>query len=59
MPGIASRIFGALGRGDINVTAITQGSSDCSISLLVAADVSAEAVREIHDEVVIAASLGS
>jgi aspartate kinase len=58
-PGIASRIFGALGHGDINVTAIAQGSSDCSISLLVTADAAAEAVRQIHDEVVIAASSGS
>jgi aspartate kinase len=51
-PGVASRIFGALGRGGINVTAIAQGSSDCSISLVVGADSFTEAVRHIHSEVV-------
>jgi aspartokinase/homoserine dehydrogenase 1 len=53
-PGIAARIFGALGRGSINVTAIAQGSSDCSISLVIGADSAADAVRQIHDGVVIA-----
>jgi aspartokinase/homoserine dehydrogenase 1 len=52
-PGIASRIFGALARGEINVTAIAQGSSDCSISLVVAADAAAAAVRQIHNDVII------
>ncbi|MGD9101666.1 MAG: aspartate kinase, monofunctional class [Anaerolineae bacterium] len=52
-PGVAARIFGALGKGDINVTAIAQGSSDCSISLVVAADDAAEAVRQVHTQVVI------
>jgi aspartate kinase len=52
-PGIAAQIFGALGRGSINVIAVAQGSSDCSISLVVAADAAAEAVRKIHNEVII------
>ncbi len=52
-PGVAARIFGALGRGNINVTAIAQGSSECSISLVVAADAAADAVRQIHSEVII------
>jgi aspartate kinase len=52
-PGVAARIFGALGQGDINVTAIAQGSSDCSISIVVAAADIAEAVRQIHTEVII------
>jgi aspartate kinase len=52
-PGVAARIFGALNQGNINVTAIAQGSSDCSISLVVAASDVAEAVRLIHTEVII------
>jgi aspartate kinase len=52
-PGIAARIFGALGRGNINVIAIAQGSSECSISLVVAADAAANAVRQIHKEVIL------
>ena len=52
-PGIAARIFSALGQDDINVVAVAQGSSDCSLSLVIAADAAAEAVRQIHDKVVI------
>jgi aspartate kinase len=52
-PGVAARIFGALGQGNINVIAIAQGSSECSISLVVAADATADAVRHIHNEVII------
>jgi aspartokinase/homoserine dehydrogenase 1 len=51
-PGVAARIFGALGQANINVIAIAQGSSECSISLVVAADVAADAVRQIHSEVI-------
>ncbi|HEY67956.1 MAG TPA: aspartate kinase [Thermoflexia bacterium] len=52
-PGVAARIFGALSRDNINVIAIAQGSSECSISLVVAADDAAEAVRQIHKEVIL------
>jgi aspartate kinase len=52
-PGVAARIFGALGRGGINVVAIAQGSSECSISLVVAADAAADAVQQIHNEVIL------
>jgi len=52
-PGIAARIFGALGRANINVIAIAQGSSECSVSLVVAAEDSTEAVRRIHEEVIL------
>ena len=52
-PGVAARIFGALGQGDVNVIAIAQGSSECSISLVVAADAAADAVRQIHGEVIV------
>ncbi len=48
-PGIASRIFGALGDAAINVIAIAQGSSECNISLVVAQGDADEAVRRIHD----------
>jgi bifunctional aspartokinase / homoserine dehydrogenase 1 len=47
-PGIAGRIFTALGQNDLNVVAIAQGSSECSISLVVAAEDTAVAVGHIH-----------
>ncbi len=52
-PGVAARVFGALSDDDINVIAIAQGSSECSISLLVAAGDAAAAVQQIHSEVII------
>ena len=52
-PGIAARIFGALGKAKINVIAIAQGSSECGLSLLVAAGDAANAVQSIHEEVII------
>jgi aspartate kinase len=52
-PGVAARIFGALGQGEINVIAIAQGSSDCSISLVVDAKSCADAVQKIHQEVIL------
>ena len=49
-PGIAGRLFGALGRRKINVIAIAQGSSELSISFAVkSADVAA-AVKAVHEE---------
>ena len=51
-PGVAARLFGALAQKEINVIAIAQGSSECSISLVVAADQATEAVRQLHEEVV-------
>jgi aspartate kinase len=47
-PGIAGKVFGALGAAGVNVIAISQGSSERNISLIVAADDAAEAVRAIH-----------
>lgn len=47
-PGIAGRIFTALGSADINVIAIAMGSSECSISLAVDAAFAKDAVRQIH-----------
>ncbi len=47
-PGIAARVFGALGEAGINVIAIAQGSSEVNISLVVAEGQANEAVRRIH-----------
>ncbi len=47
-PGIAGRIFGALGAEQINIVAIAQGSSECSISLIVDKQDADAAVRAIH-----------
>ena len=47
-PGIAATVFGALGRAGINVHAISQGSSERNISLVVAEQDAAAAVRAIH-----------
>jgi aspartate kinase len=52
-PGVAARVFGALSQDNINVIAIAQGSSECSVSLVVAADDAAAAVQQIHREVII------
>jgi bifunctional aspartokinase / homoserine dehydrogenase 1 len=51
-PGVAARIFGALALDDINVIAIAQGSSECSVSLVVGAGIAREAVLRIHEEVI-------
>jgi aspartate kinase len=47
-PGIAGRIFTALGNARVNVLAIAQGSSECSISLVVSGEETAEAELAIH-----------
>jgi len=47
-PGIAAKVFGALGAAGINVIAIAQGSSEANISLVVNQADSDEAVRQIH-----------
>jgi aspartate kinase len=49
-PGVAARVFGALGRVGVNVIAIAQGSSELNISFCVAEADQAKAVRAIHDE---------
>jgi len=51
-PGVAARLFGALGENGINVIAIAQGASECSISLVVSAMDAPAAVRRIHDRVI-------
>ncbi|MBP1465067.1 aspartate kinase [Candidatus Chloroploca sp. M-50] len=47
-PGIAGRVFGALGNVGINIIAIAQGSTENNISLVVAASDGDDAVRAIH-----------
>lgn len=47
-PGVAGRIFSALGDKDVNVVAIAQGSSEVSISLVVDATDEENAVRAVH-----------
>jgi aspartate kinase len=51
-PGIAGRIFTATGSRNINIVAIAQGSSECSISLVVQDRDGDAAVRAIHDLVI-------
>ena len=50
--GVAGRIFTATGRQGINVVAIAQGSSECSISLVVQDQDGDDAVRTIHELVI-------
>jgi aspartokinase/homoserine dehydrogenase 1 len=48
-PGISGRVFSALGDHGVNVIAIAQGSSECSISIVVSASDTASAVAHIHE----------
>ena len=47
-PGIAGKVFGSLGAANVNVIAISQGSSERNISFIVGEAQAAEAVRAIH-----------
>ncbi|MEP7288380.1 MAG: aspartate kinase [Chloroflexota bacterium] len=49
MPGVASRVCGALAEHGINILVIAQGSSEYSISLVVAADDATQAVQVLHN----------
>ena len=51
-PGIAGRVFTSLGREHVNVIAIAQGSSEVSISLVVAAQDADSAVRALHELII-------
>ncbi len=48
-PGVAGRVFGAVGAEAINVIAIAMGSSECSISLVVDTGDADRAVQCLHD----------
>ena len=47
-PGIAARLFSALGEKRVNVIAVAQGSSETNISLALAAEDADAGVRYIH-----------
>jgi aspartokinase/homoserine dehydrogenase 1 len=49
-PGVAARIFGALGKRRVNVLAIAQGSSELNISLALREQDVPEAIRALHSE---------
>ena len=47
-PGIASKVFGALGGAGVNVRAIAQGSSERNISIVVESKQASRALRAVH-----------
>jgi bifunctional aspartokinase / homoserine dehydrogenase 1 len=49
IPGIAGRVFNALGRNGINIVAIAQGSSERNISFVVDRDNERKAMNTLHD----------
>lgn len=49
VPGIAAKVFSALGQNSINVIAIAQGSSELNISLVVKKEEELKALNVIHD----------
>ncbi|HZS86753.1 MAG TPA: aspartate kinase [Chloroflexota bacterium] len=51
-PGVAGRLFGALGNAGVNVIAIAQGSSELSISCTVLDSAVVDALRAVHEEFV-------
>jgi aspartokinase/homoserine dehydrogenase 1 len=48
-PGVAGRVFTSLGDNKVNVIAIAQGSSEVSISLVVSAAATQQALRILHN----------
>jgi aspartokinase/homoserine dehydrogenase 1 len=50
VPGIAGKIFSALGRRAINIIAIAQGSSEYNVSFVVEGGAMREAVESLHSE---------
>jgi aspartate kinase len=51
-PGVAGQVFSQLGRNNANVLAIAQGSSEVSISMVVAAEDTELAVKALHELIV-------
>jgi aspartokinase/homoserine dehydrogenase 1 len=49
-PGIAGRLFGALGKNGVNVVAIAQGSSEYNISIVVKKMDEKKALNVVHEE---------
>lgn len=52
-PGVSARVFTALGKEKINVIAIAQGSSEYSISMVIASQDEKLAIQKLHQEVII------
>jgi aspartokinase/homoserine dehydrogenase 1 len=50
IPGIVGRTFGALGRENVNIIAIAQGSTECTISFVVPKQDMPAALASIHEE---------
>jgi aspartokinase/homoserine dehydrogenase 1 len=48
MPGVAAKLFGALGSTSVNVRAVAQGSSERSISVVIDSRDTARALRSVH-----------
>ena len=51
-PGVAGKVFSQLGNNNVNVLAIAQGSSEVSISLVVDAADTENAVKALHGLIV-------
>ncbi|MFZ6028099.1 MAG: aspartate kinase [Chloroflexota bacterium] len=51
-PGVAGRVFAALGESQLNVIAIAQGSSEVSISLVVASADAEASLKAIHQMII-------
>ena len=49
--GVAGRLFTSLAQHGVNIVAIAQGSSECSVSIVVTEQDNENAVRAIHEEV--------
>jgi aspartate kinase len=47
-PGVAGRLFSALGRAGVNIVAIAQGSSEAAVSMVVAQPDLDSAIRAVH-----------
>ncbi|ADI74856.1 aspartate kinase [Methanohalobium evestigatum Z-7303] len=50
IPGVSGRVFSSLGKDNINVVAISQGSSQHNISFVVSEEEAFDAVRVLHKE---------
>jgi aspartokinase/homoserine dehydrogenase 1 len=48
LPGVAARLFSALGRARVNVKAIAQGASERNISVAISAEDATRALRAVH-----------
>ena len=54
--GVSAKVFGALGRNGINITAIAQGSSELNISVVVDSENESKALNALHEEFFLAGS---